>query len=361
MSISLIKPMYLLSEAVRHLGENSGIYAFDSKRKDGGVGKAFLCLSKEGFEKVLESNMYGWHFYEVLLPTRPTRIFIDIETENGVYETVKKGVLKFVDMLQQFCEFRTGDKDAFTVLDSSSDAKCSFHVVGGPYFKNPYHVGALVRRLTCYVNVSRDSMGCLFDNDGKYIVDEAIYTQNRQFRLAEMNKLGSTRVLRGCTWRESMLQNVRAASPLICLEIDESEPVSTSYGAMDMFTSIDGVWHRIRGGSSRSTLSTTLPDSLRPVIRFVENQVDGSVSNAQFNVSTGCYMLSCSSKQCKIAGRVHRGNHVWLVLNPWKRTIVQKCFDDECRKKEYVYDIPIGHWEKWVGITRQEVDISRCD
>ena len=85
-------------------------------------------------------------------------------------------------------------KGDFHVLDSSNDKKSSFHIVGGPCLKNPYHVGALIRRLTLFVYSARYedtqqkfNFESLFDNDGKYIIDEQIYTHNRQFRLCNMS------------------------------------------------------------------------------------------------------------------------------------------------------------------------------
>lgn len=352
--------MFCLKDTIVNLTEDHRIYAFDHRRRDNSLGKCFLCLTDAEFASVVSQNTYGNHFYEILLPDSPTKIFVDIETEAGDYERVKQGVNILENMLIEICEVIAQTKATFTVLDSSNEKKCSFHLIGGPYFKNLYHVGALLRKLTCFIHLKREedpNMNYLFDNDGKYIVDEAIYTLNRQFRLAEMCKLGSTRVLKGCTWKESLLQGA-CEQPVVCLEIDDAEPLSTSYSALDMFTCVDGVW--IRKGSCRQQQQRLrcdyLPSALNGVIEFLESQ--WSITNTQFNISTGCYMLSTPSKRCNIAKRAHRGNHIWFKLDPWKREVVQKCFDDCCRNREWKLNIPLAVWDPWIKMTHCKVDIT---
>ena len=103
------------------------------------------------------------------------------------------------------------DVSTIHILDSSNSEKISFHVIGGPCMKNSYHVGALVRRFTFFIHSARNTEGVkdnfnlenFFDNDNKYIIDEQIYTRNRQFRLSNQCKLGSNRILRGINTFES--------------------------------------------------------------------------------------------------------------------------------------------------------------
>lgn len=356
--------MFSIAPAIANVTEDKRIYAYDSRRRDGSLGKAFLCMTDDEFKQVLMSGSYGWHFYEVLLPTRPTRIFVDIETENGVYENVKKGAESFINMLKTWCDTMGIVENTFLLLDSSSEKKTSFHIVGGPYLKNPYHVGALVRRVTCYVHCVRETkeVEFLFDNDGKYVVDECVYTQNRQFRLAEMCKLGSQRFLKGCTWHESLLQNTNVSS-VTCLEIDDSEPLSTSRKAVNMFSMVDGKWFGVNTGYSQNvSFASSVPSTLANVVRNVDaNLPDGHLTSVQFSVNTGCYTISCTSKSCRIANRIHRGNHIWFVLDPWKRTVVQKCFDDACRRSEFPLVVCDNLWESWIRLTREMVDINSSE
>lgn len=340
---------YSLADAVQHVNDTNAVYAIDSRRRNGTIGKMFMVKTQTEVEEALEQH--GWHCYEILLPDRPTRVFVDIETLDGDYETVKRGAQTFVQMLKMW------NDSEYTLLDSSNDKKCSFHIVGGPYLKNPYHVGALIRRITCFIWAAVNSeqqnydIKSLFDKNGTYIVDECIYTCNRQFRLAQMSKMGTHRVLRGCTWQESMLQSV-AAKPVECLEIDNSEPISTNMKTMDCFTQVDGTYVRKIQRIS-DLVQSIIPASLHPVVEHIPQ-----ITQVKFDVRTGCYTLYSYSKKCKIANREHKSNHTWFILNPWSRYVFQKCFDDDCRCKHHELNIPIQKWSAWAKISQQSIDVS---
>ena len=217
-----LKAFYTLQDAIDVMKDDEHVLACDTQLAER-IGKKFMTCPNIRTEKGLAHfqrlvKVHGPHFYEILLPDRASRIFVDIETENGVYEKVKRGVETFVKMLQMWVESQGGivDNFPFHILDSSNEKKASFHVVGGPCLKNPYHVGALVRRLTLFIYSARYEetqqnfdFESLFDNDGNYIIDEQIYTHNRQFRLCNMCKLSSNpRYLRGCTTPESIIQEI---------------------------------------------------------------------------------------------------------------------------------------------------------
>jgi len=356
--------MYTINEALCQLSADNRVYACDNRRRDGSIGKAFLCLNDTQFKKTVDSGKYGWHFYEILLVDRPCRIFVDVETDNGDYNMVRQGVDNLVKLLNQMLITQSlgGIEHDFTILDSSNDKKISFHVIGGPYLKNLFHVGALIRKISCYIHAVRneiDDVKTFFDYDGNSIIDERVYTTNRQFRLAEMSKLGSDRVLKGCTWFASLLQTT---DPLCtryeCLEVDGSEPFSTSRSATEMFKKIDGNWCSVISSTHRvKTICATIPESLRMVVQSIEVE-GGYLNGTNFNVSTGCYTLSSTSKHCAIAGREHRGNHIFYVLNPWKRSVVQRCFDDNCRSEVKALHVPKEAWERWTLALRQEVNIG---
>lgn len=342
---------YSLSEALQHVDNTNAVYAIDSKRKNGTIGKIFVVKTPFQVEEALQT--YGWHCYEILLPDRPTKVFVDIETVHGDYNTVKEGALTFIKMLKMW-------KDGnYILLDSSDNTKCSFHIIGGPFLKNPFHVGALVRRITCYIYAARNTeelmqnfnIESLFDKEGKYIVDECIYTNNRQFRLAQMCKMGSTRVLTGCKWYESILQSINAET-VECLEIDNSEPSSTSLKTFDLFAQHEGKY--VKKVQNLSCLVyTELPKSLYAVVDHIPE-----VKQVKFDVRTGSYTLYSYSKCCNIANRIHKSNHTWYILNPWSRYVYQKCFDDECRGKYHELEIPNEKWATWAKYSQQSIDVS---
>lgn len=352
---------FYLQPALDKCTLNHRIFAFDMRRTNHTVGKGFLCVTEEEMNKIINDNIFGNHFYEILLPNRPTRVFVDIETENGDYETVKKGSIMFIEMLKMY-----DNSMPYILLDSSNSKKCSFHIIGGPYFKNPFHVGALIRKITCYIysalnredNKQNFDLASLFDKDNNYIVDECIYTMNRQFRLAEMCKLGSDRILKGCTWNESLLQDAHAKTISECLEIDNSEPMSTSRRAKEMFTPVNNSWVRVSNVYNSKNVTAELPNTLLPVLNCLESFIDSNITGVRFNVYNGCYTLSSSCKKCYISNKIHKSNHTWFILNPWQRTVVQKCFDDKCRRNKYDISIDDSYWSDWIHVSQRQIDIS---
>ena len=371
---------YTLQAAIDTKQSDEHVLACDTQLT-GRVGKKFMTCpnikTEDGlkhFQRLIRSH--GPHFYEILLPDRPTRIFVDIETENGVYEKVKRGVETFVVMLDMWINH--GDHGGLAqaanplrILDSSNSKKTSFHIVGGPLIFNPFHVGALVRRLTLWVYSARYEetqqkfdFESLFDNDNNYIVDEQIYTHNRQFRLSNMCKISPTpRYLKGCTTAESVLQNpvnIAGFHGWKCSEIDESEPVSTSKKATGIYTMIDGNWERtIPLSYTMKGVPSELPSKLVGLRAFCEVWMQhGQVGKCTFNVRNGTFRLATSCKRCSISQRFHKSNHTWLVVNPWQCEVYQMCFDENCMGKKFKVPVNESLWREWRTLIDKKVDIS---
>ena len=368
------KTFYTLQGAIDSMKDGEHVLACDTQLS-GRVGKKFMTCPYIKTEKGLIHlkrliKLHGPHFYEILLPDRASRIFVDIETENGVYENVKRGVETFVKMLQMWVESQGSivENFPFHILDSSNEKKCSFHVVGGPCLKNPYHVGALIRRLTLFIysaryeeNQHNFDFESLFDKDGNYIIDEQIYTHNRQFRLCNMCKLSpNPRYLKGCTTPESLVQLLDSDFHLTCLEIDDVEPCSTSKKAMDIFTRADGSWVRVLSvGGSMKGIKATLPDSLMKIRIWLEVWMGhGKITGTTFDIRNGYYRFTTSCKKCQIAKRFHKSNHTYIILNPWQRLAHQKCFDENCSRSEFLIPVPDDLWLTWSQYMNKNIQIT---
>ncbi len=373
---------YTLHGAIDSMKDNEHVLACDTQldyvdnegRHINRVGKKFMTcpnIQQGGlayFQRLV--NVHGPHFYEILLPDRASKIFVDIETTNGVYEKVKQGVETFVKMLQMWVESQGGivDNFPFRILDSSNEKKASFHVVGGPYLKNPYHVGALIRRLTLFIYSARYEetqqkfdFESFFDNDGNYIIDEQIYTHNRQFRLCNMCKLSpNPRYLKGCTTPESIVQIIDSVYNMTCLEIDETEPMSTSKKATDIFTMADDSWVRVISiSNSMKGIRATLPDSLLKIRTWIEVWMGhGKITGTTFDVRNGYYKFTTSCKKCQSAKRFHKSNHTYVILNPWQRLVHQKCFDENCTRAEFKIPVPDELWLTWSQYMSKNIHIT---
>lgn len=287
------------------------------------------------------------HWYECLLENRPTRLFLDVESENHV------DINSIVDGFKTTVEHKYHCNPEFTVLSSCSASKTSYHVVADIFFKNPYHVGAFVRRTLLFMSEEVEDMNS---------VDTAVYTKNRMFRIAGSRKFGSSRVL---THPSKQMHECLVQSPLNpahvyeCLEIDQTEPTSTSMAPSALFyMGEDNNWHRNTPLTVSRTLQSVDCPMLTPVLDFLDRSMNAKTCRHNMRLSTsGQYYVSTRSKKCAIAGRTHRGNNIWLMLDLNKCIVYQKCYDGECHGKAHVVDVPKNVWEHWSAGWNYTVDV----
>lgn len=313
----------------------SCVFAEDIARGDGKVVKRF----RAGLIEELSSwylSLENKHCYEVLLENRPTRLFFDIEYVCDSLEAE-------VSFLLQTC-LCVEPNQTFIVLSSCSETKQSYHVISSLWFKNVYHVGAWVRRLQLGLSYSSDPLAPRLLK----ALDVGVYTKNRMFRIQGSSKLGSDRVLycSTCTFKQSLCQYPAPASNDVrtCMEMDGSMPTSTRLNAWDMFECQDGEWvakvHRTPQTNlhvSSSKLLETLMDWLR---------LEGyTLTRITFRPERLSYIINTRSHQCMIAKRCHRSNHVYFIVFPWKQSIIQRCFDDECENEYAIMDPPSTVWD----------------
>lgn len=281
----------------------------------------------------------SFHWYEVIDEHRPARIFVDIETKYGQYERVRAGVDLFISLLNNVL----GSTFEWMVADASDASKISFHVIGGPLLTNLYHVGAVIRRLSLYAHSDKATCADLFDDIGEFIIDEAIYTRGRQFRVFGASKLGSTRVLRSPhAWWQALV-NV----PGECrdqLEIDGSTPVSTSMPAEKLFIQTVSGWKRREMNSIEEMSIYGFPSCLNAVMRSLR-QLDTNISMCDivFNKHYRSWRVPSSSTCCRIAGRSHKSNHVWYTVDIMSQMVHQRCMDEDCAGQSV--NMPVEGWD----------------
>ena len=341
--------MWKLAPVRANAAPDEYVIAQDVQLSNGRVVKKFFSgtLSRLRALKLLmdqcDPKVPAWnrdfHWYEVIDETKPARVFVDIETKHGTYERVKNGVDVFISLLNGVL----GTTYNWMVADASDASKISFHVVGGPLLTNLYHVGALIRRLALFAYQDRTTCADLFDDDGVFIIDEAIYTRGRQFRLFGACKLGSTRVLRSShEWWDALVNVPGQAQEQ--LEIDGSTPVSTSMPAKDLFFQRqDGSWKRREMNSIEELTIYGFPSCLNAVIRSLR-QLDPNISmcDIAFNTHYKSWRVPSRSTYCRIANRAHKSNHVWYTVDIMSRTVHQRCMDEDCAGR--VFEMPVEGW-----------------
>ena len=389
MDFKMISITHTLSPALNNINRDEYVFAQDIRSSSGSVVKRFIKGNFAEFESFMDSVgkedspewLKDYHFYEVLQKDRPTKIFVDVETSSASYEQVRNAVDIFIKCLTIYCCSKNMNESNFYVLDSSSENKVSFHIIGGdksPYFFDIFHVGALIRRITCFIlhirdteqytkEFPKDAIDLFFDDEGKYIIDDGIYTTNRFWRMCGSSKLGTNRILKcnKLTWKDCMVQynDWSIKKELFeCFEIDESIPISTNLPTHKLFKWYEHAgWVYIGTDNKKMTKKISYDcELLKPVLNFLNNNEHAELNiNGKFDIFRGSWIYSSRSKTCAIANRTHRGNHIWFIINPWKKQILQKCFDQDCQHEEYRYNIPENCWDEWKKVESSTVNITQ--
>lgn len=278
------------------------------------------------------------HWYECLMEGRASRLFLDVDakTQIDIHAIVAKLRTAVTHLLEHRGIHTTPNIE---IMDSSGQDKYSWHIlVTNAIFRNVYHVGAFVRKLLLYYE----------DCPEMQTIDSAVYTRNRMFRLPGSSKFGSARVLASDKPWWQLLVQVPTAAPLDCMEIDGSLPASTSAPPGALFReNEDGTWARVgrQHDNSYSTAGTTL---LSPVLDWLDHHEQAQTTRYRMKLlGNGTYCVSSKSRRCHIAGRTHRGNHVWFQLDLSKRQIAQRCMDAECGKRKHIIACPAHIWDRW--------------
>ena len=274
------------------------------------------------------------HWYECLLENRPSRLFLDIESNTPI------SIDKIVDFFAKTVFIMFGKKCAFEIIDSSSTNKISYHVlVPELVFTNVYHVGAFVRRTVLAMQ----------DDPMANAIDTAVYTKNRMFRLVGSRKFNSERVLKhNKPWWELLVQT-DTQTPLKCLEINNSEPQSTSRHPKNLFQMLDsGKWGGVQQQSGSCKKMSCNP--LNPILDWLDSQENAMIIRSKLKmVSTGFYCVPAKSRKCGIAGRIHKGNAIWYMLDVSRRQIIQRCLDSDCNHKKHLIEHPPQIWDRWTS------------
>ena len=318
-----------LQNALQHLTPQQIIIAQDISKHGQ---KIFLLDQIENLKRKYD-QLAQKHWYECLVENRPTRIFLDIESNDHV------NIDEIVAFLKQAIELKFKIKGHIECLESCSAQKQSWHVVCTNIFlKNTYHVGAFVRRLVLSM---KDHPMC-------NTIDTAVYTKNRMFRIALSSKFGSERILKThVPWYELLCQKV-GQEYLTCLEIDGSNPISTSCSPFTLFefTGSSG-WIKKRQTSRDTCIPSECP-MLNPILDWLDRHRDACTCRYNTTLTqSGHFRVSTKSKVCQIAKREHKNNKIWFDIHLDQQIIYQKCYDEDCRHKFVLVNVPNELWSIW--------------
>lgn len=348
-------------------------------------------LSKAWSEMKGCEDQSKMHWYEVIREGFPCHMYFDLEYPKapGLNEGLDDDAL--VDTLLGFVRKRLRDdfdlelcEDRIYELDSTTERKFSRHLivqVPGYAFYNVEHVGYFVQqvcadsgnKLLLRQNLDSDRMG--------YVVDTAVYTKNRLFRLAYNCKCGGTGQTLQPTQRFATADPQTPAhvfsSTLVTNMGEEATGANLKLLAVRRMLTMPQVVHDatngIEGGVDglggpvgtvraveekpvRQDINKFMPpreamnrlSSLaRQAIPFIQKYATdragkpASVKSWQILGGYGdvAYSLAGPGAHfCSNKGGDHNSNFVYVVANFYLARVAQKCFDQEtCYKYKSPY------------------------
>lgn len=317
------------------------------------------------------------HLYEVLLENKPCWLYFDLEfsrVENPDLDP-QAVASAFLELLNQFCDIKFGhaiDPATFYDLDSTNTEKFSKHIIikrlqsygsacNTLAFPNNAQAGYFVKLFMDWVRQQREagnsSAPLLFaakpkgkeqtrERDSVSVVDESVYTRNRCFRVLFSTKFGKKRPLLPTWSGQPALQLLDSLASFV--------PEGTSFFRHVL---IPATWHHqhMRANKSPEHVANLKAQPSKPDVvelpvsenaalfrHLIELWDDirqknepGSAGSwtaatrVQRSLLMGDFMVVAltNNRFCFKKGASHKSNGVYLVINPKRWVVYQKCHD----------------------------------
>ena len=366
-----------------------GVFARDLDQQGA---KEWLVDTYAGFAHVAAPKTFGSngslghiipsHMYEVIVESEPCWLYFDLEYSKALYPHVDPEVVihSFMVLLGLFCleSFQIAlDLESILLLDSSTDAKFSKHVVvkflsiqntlcsqkachhQGLAFRSNAHVGAFVAQFLDFIATQRQTGHIelahqLFvkhsgSKEELSIIDTSVYSRNRCFRVLFNSKCGKSVAL----VPDSGFQ-VDAPPALHILQCLVSfVPCGVSLWANELAVLESKRKSRVVGVTkqhvvpwpynfrqSRVLCSQGMQDLVQRVcVDWDEiRQEHESTTSWQrylggelFIVSAQCLVVTPKCNRfCLCKGASHKSNRIYLVVDCLRHVYYQKCHDVVC-------------------------------
>lgn len=255
--------------------------------------------------------------YEIIRVDRPCHLYLDLDKNNKEYPNVdieKVWERLKLDIINAFTwlNVRT-DTIEFIKLSSHSDKKQSLHIIvkaESKIFSNLLHCGIFVELLKKEL-IHGDNPVPLYAK----IVDSAVYTKNRCFRMLGCTKGGQKRYLisdKPLTfehWKECKIQ-----------------PLKWNGGANSMLQLTDEVKKPIVCTSSYiPQLVIDIMVKLNKDAKFLAHSGPLQLDRIHHVPNSIVFTCDTSSRKCPIAKKIHSTNVPFIVLNLEKGEYFFKC------------------------------------
>jgi hypothetical protein len=286
------------------------------------------------------------HWYEVIREGAPCHLYFDCEFVRCPENAAVDGPAATAALLDLVRARLSGiaDVEAAIELDSSTDTKFSRHLIvrlAGAVFCDNSTVGQFVRALVSDAATNPSSPLFVISEQGtrRSIVDLAVYSRHRQFRIVGSCKFGKTAILQPTQSTRDLFPNDRELffASLIC---NVPEGATLLGGGADAG---DGDFHLPTTTISTTTTTTTQPPreqaggSPWPLLdRFVEGlasvgDVRGWIRSTRLVEESHLLIFNIGGNRfCGRIGRPHKSNHVFFVAHLQGGVVWQKCLDPDC-------------------------------
>ena len=317
--------------------------------------RRFLVCAKETFW-IFYRTLSVRNYYEVIPDGQPCKLYFDLEfsknmnTNKDGYLMTKKLVEITIARLEEERNVKSRAEDVM-ILESSTDNKFSVHLIFcRTVFINNEACGAFVREMMSSLTESDKDILTVSDKDGEsttLLVDQAVYTRNRNFRLFLSSKFGKAAALHISPLDQ---HNSSLADKMIFYNslLTNVEPGTKNLGwpcenTVTYTNTIDKDHHRYTAtnykssssSSSLSSSSSSLSSSSSPfteIDQFVSRLVmPGYIRRWQYNQSSNTIHYDIlGNRWCQNIGRQHKSNNVYWVCNISRGVVVQGCHDPDC-------------------------------
>ena len=335
------------------------------------------------------------HYYEIIREHSPCRLYFDCEFYKEFNPTVNGDSMVglFTRYVATALQSHFGimvSLENFLDLDSSTDSKCSHHIIvhlpDNQLFVNNLHVGNFVTKIAndCKPSMSAPGTSQRYaselwirgkKNDMCFFADLAVYTKNRAFRLLYSSKFQRDTILLPSKQNQFPI-DMMSKNGEKQLFLDSLISFTASERPSSL-THLEFQWkNNMRSNIAKETnekyvkkITTnvdTIPSEILKVVDFLTHAENISIAVDSIRVSMdqssdqhildlgtldnnrseqqenkNCtYILGTRTRKCRIAKRTHKSNHIWLKINVSSKTVFQHCHDEDCRHGFFKLNVP---------------------
>jgi hypothetical protein len=315
------------------------------------------------------------HHYEVIPESSPCKLYFDVEYSRVTYPALIAHETGLVGAL--CCAIRAAVKSSFGFdpdpvsmidLDSSTDAKFSRHLVfTDVVFADNREMGEFVATKLIPTLIAAPDAATrrlvLTTEEGHRpttVIDEGVYTRNRNFRLYLSSKIAKgvpllqsaqcafPKLAEEHLFFSSLLTNLgfRAKRRLLRHATPRSAPGrggvssgSSSGGAAAMSDRGGAAREEDRGGATAAGYRTSPYPEIEDFISTFATSCCDTVAKvrrwALYEVGKTLTLDLSGNRYCERIGREHKSNGVYFVVSIERGYFYQKCYDSECRATNF--------------------------